>query len=93
MAELRRPVYFYCTFAYEHAQTVLDDEKIEFFGESMILTRAPEVTDIIWENREVQKKEKCCRAFTIIFLMAFIFSIVMFVMLVFIKLDRIWKVR
>lgn len=55
------------------------------------MKRAPEVTDIIWENREVQLPEKTMRWMCVGLVMIVLFAIIVYTMMVTIKMDAIWR--
>jgi hypothetical protein len=63
-----RPNTFYITFKYEDTLVKVCDQKLEFdfCGQKVQLKRAKEPTDIIWENRHVTKRRRCCNAFGVI---------------------------
>ena len=57
----RTPVLAFVTLETESAKNKMKGARIPFYGDYLKFKRAPEVTDVIWENQHVLEKERRCR--------------------------------
>ena len=52
----RTPVHAFITLETEGAKNKINNTRIPFYGDFLKLKRAPEATDVIWENQHVKNK-------------------------------------
>lgn len=57
----RVPVLAFITLETEYAKNFIDNTQVPFFGDYLEVKRAPEATDVIWENQHYDDSQRFWR--------------------------------
>ena len=74
----RTPVMAFITLETEGSKNKIDNTKIPFYGNFLDVSRAPEATDVIWENQHYTNKERNCRGMCVSLIISIILLTVLY---------------
>ena len=76
----RTPVLAFITLETEGAKNKINNTKIPFYGDFLKFKRAPEATDVIWENQHYKAKQRRCRLAIVASIMILVLAAVLYLL-------------